>query len=128
MKRVTGIGGIFFKAKDPKKLAKWYAKHLGVEIEGETMSTFLWKDGATKPKPGSTIWAVFPKTTKYFKPSKSPFMINYRVHDLKALLKQLRKERVLIDEKTDQNEYGSFAWVTDPEGNRIELWEPPAGM
>jgi predicted enzyme related to lactoylglutathione lyase len=126
MKRVTGIGGIFFKAKDPEKLAAWYKKHLGVELQGDTMSIFEWKKGASKARPGSTVWTVMPKASKYFKPSKSPFMINYRVDDLVALVKQLRKERVKVEPPQD-SEYGKFAWVMDPEGNRVELWEPPAG-
>jgi predicted enzyme related to lactoylglutathione lyase len=128
MKRVTGIGGIFFKAKDPKKLAAWYRKHLGVEIEHDTMATYKCKAGASRARPGSTVWSVMPKTSKYFKPSKSPFMINYRVDDLHALLKQLRRERVAVDPAVEDTEFGKFGWVMDPEGNRVELWEPPAGM
>jgi len=127
-KRVTGIGGIFFKAKDPKKLAAWYKKHLGIELEGDTVATFRWKAGTSKTRPGTTVWSVMPRTTKYFKPSRSPFMINYRVDDLHALLKQLRKEKVAVDRAVEDTEYGKFGWVMDPGGKRVELWEPPSGM
>ena len=127
MKRVTGIGGIFFKAKDPKKLAAWYQKHLGVDLLSDTVATFKWKTGASRSRPGSTVWSVMPKTSKYFRPSKAPFMINYRVDDLHALLKQLRRERVTVDPAIEESDFGKFGWVMDPEGNRIELWEPPVG-
>ncbi len=127
MKRVTGIGGVFFKARDPKKLAAWYRKHLGIELESDTVATFRWKTAASRTRPGSTVWSVMPRTTKYFRPSKSPFMINYRVDDLLALLRQLRKERVTVDPAVEESEFGKFGWVMDPEGNRVELWEPPSG-
>jgi predicted enzyme related to lactoylglutathione lyase len=126
MKRVTGIGGIFFKANDPQKLLDWYAKHLGITARPDGSVAFSW--GAEKSKPGSTIWAPFPRDTKYFEPSSAPFMINYRVDNLDQLIKELGIEGVEIDPKREQGEFGKFAWIMDPEGNRIELWEPAPGL
>jgi predicted enzyme related to lactoylglutathione lyase len=123
MQRVTGIGGIFFKAKDPEKLYQWYEKHLGIcrESHGDGVS-FRWADD--RAEPGMTVWAIFPSDTKYFNPSASPFMINFRVADLDAVLSTLKSEGVEIDSKREDYDYGRFAWIMDPEGNRIELWEP----
>ena len=125
-KRITGIGGVFFKAKDPSKLMAWYRKHLGVKPESEASSNsiFQWREKDDAKRVGYTVWAIFPHDTKYFDPSGSPFMINYRVHDLDRLLGQLKREGVTVDEKREEYEYGKFGWITDPEGNRIELWEP----
>ena len=127
MKRVTGIGGIFFKSDDPSKLAAWYKKHLGFDVADWGGVSFQEGAGADlKPKRQSHIvWSPFAADTDYFKPSAKPFMINYRVHDLDALLAQLRSEGVEVDEKTEKSEFGYFGWIMDPEGNRIELWEPP---
>jgi catechol 2,3-dioxygenase-like lactoylglutathione lyase family enzyme len=127
MKRVTGIGGIFFKAKDPEKLKAWYRTHLGIESEAWG-AVFHWRDD-----PGSadaaTAWNVFPDETKYFEPSKTPFMINYRVDNLTELLSALRTEGVEVDPKSgEDSDFGKFGWVMDPEGNRVELWEPPAAQ
>ena len=128
MKRVTGLGGIFFKAADPKKMYRWYEKHLGIKpLPDGSCVIFEWRDAKKKNQKGMTLWSIFPKKTKYFRPSRSPFMLNYRVEDLDALLKALRKERVKIDPRRDDSEFGRFAWITDPEGNRIELWQPPKG-
>ena len=126
MKRVTGIGGIFFKAKDKKNMYEWYEKHLGLKPEphGEGVS-LRWRDLDHPEQIGLTAWSVFPEDTKYFDPSHAPFMINYRVDDLDALLEALRAEGVQIDPKREDYDYGRFAWIMDPEGNRIELWEPP---
>jgi predicted enzyme related to lactoylglutathione lyase len=128
MKRVIGIGGIFFKANDPTKLAAWYKKHLGFDVEDWGGVRFY--EGAgdkLEPKRQSHIvWSPFEAKTDYFKPSEKPFMLNYRVHDLDALLAQLRDEGVDVDSKTEKSEFGYFGWVMDPEGNRIELWEPPS--
>lgn len=124
MKRVTGIGGIFFKAQDAVALRSWYREHLGIEVEGDGGYTFDWREVAQPDKIGQTVWSVFPGTTKYFAPSQASFMINYRVEDLDAVLEQLRAEGVEIDERIEEYEYGRFAWIMDPEGNRIELWEP----
>jgi predicted enzyme related to lactoylglutathione lyase len=126
MKRVTGIGGIFFKAQDQEKLYQWYEKHLGIQREpGSQTAALHWREADDPQRPGMTVWALFEKETKYFDPSRAPFMINYRVDDLDALLEALRAEGVEIDPKREDYDYGRFAWIMDPEGNRIELWEPP---
>ena len=125
MKRVTGIGGIFFKAKDPKKLTEWYEKHLGLKEESRGQGVMLrWREVDNPERIGMTVWTVFNDNSRYFDPSRAPFMINYRVDDLDALLQTLRAEGVEIDRREDAD-YGRFAWIMDPEGNRIELWEPP---
>jgi predicted enzyme related to lactoylglutathione lyase len=122
MERVVGVGGIFFKAKDPAKLRAWYRENLGLPGEGDGETMY-----ATEGDPGPfLIWSPFPADTKYFEPSKSPFMINFRVKDLRAMLAQLRAAGATVDEKVQEESYGKFGWVMDPEGNRIELWEPPA--
>ena len=118
MTRVTGIGGIFFKARDPAALQDWYRKHLGMDIQS-------WGGLAFNASDGVTAWSIFPETTKHFAPSAAPFMINYRVADLAALLDALRAEGCAVDDRMDSSEEGKFGWVMDPEGNRIELWEPP---
>jgi predicted enzyme related to lactoylglutathione lyase len=119
VERVLGIGGIFFKARNPKVLAEWYATHLGVPFDaGQTYGTFTATAG------DQTVWSIFPADTTYFAPSTSPFMVNFRVRDVKAMLAQLRDGGVQVDDRVEEYEYGSFGWVTDPEGNRIELWEP----
>ena len=122
MKRVTGIGGIFFKAQDPKSLKEWYKAHLGVDA-GDYGATFDWRDNDDPTKSGQTVWSLFPHDTKYFDPSSAPFMINYRVEDLVGLQAVLRSEGVEVSDVQDDG-YGRFAWASDPEGNRIELWEP----
>ena len=124
MKRVTGIGGVFFKAKDPEKLAAWYKEHLGLEFDSGVSAVFSCPETKEEQKIAQTVWAVFPSDTKYFEPSSAPFMINYRVENLDSLLQQLKDEGVEVDEKTEQYDYGRFGWIMDPEGNRIELWEP----
>jgi predicted enzyme related to lactoylglutathione lyase len=125
MERVTGIGGIFFKAEDPEKMKAWYQKHLGVMAEKDGYVAFQWREANDPDRIGCTVWSLFPGDTKYFDPSPAPFMINYRVADLDALLAQLREEGVQVEDRIEEYEYGRFAWVMDPEGNRIELWEPP---
>ncbi len=126
MKRVIGLGGIFFKAKDPKALYEWYRQHLG--IESAPGAGAKWRDADHPEVPGCNVWAIFPQETKYFGPSQSSFMINFRVENLDELLRLLREEGVEVDPKVDkveESDYGKFAWVMDPEGNRVELWEPP---
>jgi predicted enzyme related to lactoylglutathione lyase len=126
MQRVTGIGGIFFKARDAEVLREWYRRHLGIDVQDWGGTSFRWHD-EQKPEPhGVTVWSIFKDSNKYFDPSPAPFMINYRVSDLMAVLDALRAEGCTVDEKTDTSEFGKFGWVMDPEGNRIELWEPPA--
>lgn len=126
MSRVTGIGGIFFKARDPEALRAWYRDHLGLDIQSWGGVTFRWSD-AEPDRPGVTVWSVFPEDSKYFDPSPAPFMVNYRVSDLARVLAELRAEGCSVDDKVDESDFGKFGWVMDPEGNRVELWEPPAG-
>jgi predicted enzyme related to lactoylglutathione lyase len=127
MKRVTGIGGIFFLAKDPVALRAWYQRHLGIDVQDWGGTAFSWADEAGKPTGGTTVWSIGTAGSDYFAPSASPFMINYRVEDLAALLQALREEGCNVVDKTDDSEFGKFGWVIDPEGNKVELWEPPAG-
>jgi predicted enzyme related to lactoylglutathione lyase len=125
MDRVTGIGGIFFKAHDPKTLFAWYEKHLGIRQVFPQGTVFEWNQGQSETRPGSTIFSVFNADSDYMDPGESSFMINFRVDDLEALLKMLDAEGVKIDPKRENSEYGKFAWVYDPENNKVELWEPP---
>ena len=127
MRRVTGIGGIFFKAKDPVALRDWYRKHLGIDVQEWGGAAFSWADESGQPVKGTTIWSVSAADGDYYAPSTAPFMINYRVADLAAVLHALRAEGCNVLEKTDDSEYGKFGWVIDPEGNKVELWQPPAG-
>jgi predicted enzyme related to lactoylglutathione lyase len=126
MKRVTGIGGVFIKAKDPDALRAWYRTHLGIDVQAWGGAAFAWADDAGQPVKGTTIWSV--GDGEYFAPSTAAFMINYRVTDLAALLQALREEGCNVLDKTDESEYGKFGWVIDPEGNKVELWQPPAGQ
>ncbi len=128
MKRVTGIGGIFFKAKDVKGLSDWYKTHLGVDIKPWGGAAFDWVDDAGKPVGGTTAWNISAMDSDYYAPSTAPFMINYRVADLDALLVALRAEGCNVVGDKQESEYGKFGWVMDPEGNKIELWEPPPGQ
>jgi predicted enzyme related to lactoylglutathione lyase len=123
MKKVTGIGGIFFKCKDPKKMRDWYQTHLGLNTN-QYGAVFEWRQGADTTKKGFTTWSPFAETTKYFEPSQRDFMINYRVENLEALVEQLQKEGVTIVDKIESYDYGKFVHIVDVEGNKIELWEP----
>ncbi len=150
MQRVAGIGGVFFKARDPEALRAWYREHLGLDIQDWGGTSFRWhtardrndaRDGpgggaettaaaasaTDAASEGVTVWSIFPASSTYFDPSNAPFMINYRVTNLAAVLDALRAEGCVVDERTETSEFGSFGWVMDPEGNRIELWEPPRG-
>ena len=127
MKRVTGIGGIFIKAQDPKALTAWYQKHLGIDVEVWGGAVFRWHTPERPEPDGATVWNLFPASSNYFAPSTAPFMVNYRVDDLHALLAALRVEGCRVEDKTEESEYGKFGWVIDPAGNKIELWQPPAG-
>jgi predicted enzyme related to lactoylglutathione lyase len=128
MRRVTGIGGIFMKANDPKALCAWYQKHLGIDVQDWGGTAFTWTDSAGNPTKGTTVWSVGSAEGKQFAPSKSTFMVNYRVEDLGGLLKALREEGCDVFDKTDDSEFGKFGWVMDPEGNKVELWQPPEGQ
>ncbi len=123
MARITGIGGIFLRARDPKALSAWYAEHLGVQLSAYGGATFLWTDEVPAGT-GMTTWSVFPEDTPYFGPGNQCAMINYRVDDLDALLTQLAAAKVTIDPHREDASYGRFAWIVDPEGNRLELWQP----
>ncbi len=123
MARVTGIGGVFLKARDPKALAAWYAQNLGIEIADYGGASFLWSDELPAGT-GQTTWMLFPDSTKHFGDPAQRAMINYRVDDLEGLLTKLRAANVSIDPHQEAASYGKFAWIVDPEGNRVELWEP----
>jgi predicted enzyme related to lactoylglutathione lyase len=126
VKRVTGVGGIFIRAKDPVKLRAWYKTHLGIDVQEWGGMAFRWVDEEEKPIGGTTVWSV--GEGENFAPSTAPFMVNYRVADLLGLVAQLRAEGCNVLDQVDQSEYGKFGWVMDPEGNKVELWEPPEGQ
>jgi len=128
MRRVTGIGGIFFKAKDPAALRAWYQRHLGIDVQAWGGAAFRWTDEQGAPVAGTTIWSVGSAEGDAFAPSTAPFVVNYRVEDARALAEVLRREGCNVLEKIDESEYGIFAWVIDPEGNKCELWQPPPGQ
>jgi predicted enzyme related to lactoylglutathione lyase len=128
MQRVTGIGGIFFKANDPTMLRAWYQRHLGIDVQDWGGAVFRWADAGGNATSGTTVWNIAAADGTYFAPSAAPFMINYRVADLHRLIGTLRAEGCRVLDKTEQSEYGKFAWVLDPEGNKVELWEPPRGQ
>ncbi len=127
MKRVVGIGGVFIKSKNPEALKAWYKTHLGMDIQDWGGVMFQWSTPENPNPDGATVWSVFDASSTYFNPSKASFMINYRVENLHAVLKALRAEGCEVDEKTEESEFGKFGWVMDPDGNRVELWEPPQG-
>jgi len=122
MKKVTGIGGIFFKCEDPKKMNEWYAQKLGFPVE-QYGTMFRWRDNENPDKECTTVWSPFKNDTKYFEPSKKDFMINYRVENLEALVQQLKDEGVTVVDEIASYDYGKFVHILDPEGNAIELWE-----
>ncbi|WP_020403318.1 VOC family protein [Gracilimonas tropica] len=122
-KRVTGIGGIFFKSKDPQASKEWYKKHLGIN-SGKYGGTFEWRHAQAPDKKGFTAWSVFDQNTEYTNPSEKDFMINYRVENLEELLKALKEEGVEVVGEMEVFEYGKFGWIMDPNGIKIELWEP----
>ena len=128
MKRVTGIGGIFFKAKDAPALQAWYKRHLGIDVQAWGGTAFRWSDADGKPAGGTTVWSIGPEDGDSYAPSKASFMVNYRVADLHALVAALKAEGCHVLDKIDDSEYGTFAWVIDPEGNKVELWQPPEGQ
>lgn len=121
MAKVIGLGGIFFRSRDPGALRDWYAKHLGI-----AMSDYGASFAEDAARPGSTLWAPFGPETNYFAPSTKEFMLNFRVDDLDALLARLRTDGVEVDPNVHEDENGRFGWIMDPEGTRIELWQPPS--
>ena len=120
MQRVVGVGGIFFKARHPEALRAWYKTHLGIDVQDWGGTTFPWNRAD-----GMTVWSISPEASETFGPSRSSFMVNYVVEDLHAVLAALRSEGCEVDAKVDESDFGKFGWVMDPEGNRIELWQPP---
>ena len=122
MKRVAGIGGLFFKSDNPEKIRKWYSNHLGIKMQDQHRAVFTWGKEGTEEK-GSPVWSPFKKTTTYFQPSEKEFMFNYRDDNLEALLAVLKEKGVQIVGEMEVYEYGKFGWIMDPEGNKIELWE-----
>jgi len=128
MKRVTGIGGVFLKSSDPQRLREWYRRHLGIESEEWGGTAFRWKSPDNPQGDGTTVWSAFDAASNYFEPSMSPFMVNYRVAELRPLLAALREEGCNVIDKLDESEFGKFGWVVDPDGNKVELWEPPPGQ
>ena len=128
MARVTGIGGVFFKARDPQRLADWYRAHLGMNVEAWGGVAFRWVTDDNPEGVGTTVWSPFAADTTYFAPSHAPFMINYRVQDLHGLLAALRAEGCRVQDDVEESEFGKFGWVIDAEGNKLELWQPPDGQ
>ncbi|HYM95271.1 MAG TPA: VOC family protein [Chitinophagaceae bacterium] len=124
MKRVTGIGGVFVKAKEPKALAAWYDKYLGFSFGENLYVTFNGINENNAAVGGNTVFSFLKEDSKYFDPSDSSFMINFRVEDLRSLLEKLKEEGVEIVGEILEGEYGKFGWIMDPEENKIELWEP----
>jgi predicted enzyme related to lactoylglutathione lyase len=127
MERVMGVGGIFFKAADKVALGAWYRDNLGVPVESWGGASFSWADHDPRGD-AQTVWSPFASDTTYFAPSTSGFMVNFRVSDLHATLDQLRANGCDVDDKVDEADFGAFGWVMDPEGNRVELWQPPSGQ
>jgi len=124
MAKVTGIGGVFFKSSgDRAALVEWYRKHLGLPLEDFGGAIFRWPNDPGQDG-GLTVWHVAAKDSKWFSPSESSFMINYRVDDLDALLEQLRADGIAILQGPESHENGKFAWIMDPDGNKLELWQP----
>jgi predicted enzyme related to lactoylglutathione lyase len=125
MARVTGVGGVFLRSRDTKALAKWYAENLGIKLTDFNGFAFPWSDEVPAGS-GMTAWSAFPEDSTYLGESTQQFMVNYRVDDLDALLKELEAKGVWIDPKRQDEVYGKFAWIKDCDGNRLELWEPAA--
>jgi predicted enzyme related to lactoylglutathione lyase len=128
MKRVTGVGGVFFKAQNAASLRDWYKRHLGIDVQSWGGAAFDWTDAEGKPVAGTTAWSIDSAQSERFAPGAPPFMINYRVHDLRALVQALKEEGCNVLDRIDDSEYGIFGWVIDPEGNKVELWQPPVGQ
>jgi predicted enzyme related to lactoylglutathione lyase len=125
MERVQGIGGVFLRSKDREALAFWYRDNLGVPVDAAWFGgSFEWA-AQDRADSASTIWSVFAPDTEYFGAARKDFMINFRVRDLDAMLAQLRAAGADVDAKIEDSDFGRFGWVTDPEGNRVELWQPP---
>ena len=122
--KVNGIGGVFFKSADPKALCRWYDKHLGTRFGDNEFTTFRFRQRDNKEHIGSLTFSAFKSTSEYFAPSVKDYMFNFRVNNLDIMLQRLKEEGVYVFEKTENFDYGKFGWIMDPEGNKIELWEP----
>jgi predicted enzyme related to lactoylglutathione lyase len=125
MAKVTGIGGVFFKSDDPERLYAWYEEHLGLRRNPDGAVVLPWRHADDPEKTGMTVWSIFPRGTDYFGPTDRHSMVNYIVDDLDGMVEALRAAGAHVDDRREESQYGRFAWVTDPEGNRVELWEPP---
>ena len=125
MAKVTGIGGVFFYAQDPQALRDWYKTHLGIDVQPWGGAAFDWQDADGKPAAGTTAWLIGDAASGQFAPGRANFMVNYRVDDLDALLQALREAGCTVLDRSDDPDYGKFGWVLDPEGNKVELWQPP---
>ena len=126
MAKALGIGGVFFKSKNPRKLGAWYRKHLGIDVQEWGGAQFQWEQAPKSARERFTVWSPFASDTRYFAPSREPYMINFIVDDLEGLIASLLKSRIPIDKKgIEVSEFGRFAWIIDPEGRKLELWEPP---
>jgi predicted enzyme related to lactoylglutathione lyase len=126
MAKVIGIGGVFFWSGDPERLYNWYEKHLGLHRTPGGVVLFPWRQAEGEGPDRMTVWSLFPKDADYFGPAKPAFMVNYIVDDLDGMVADLRAAGAAVEDRQEESEYGRFAWVTDPEGNRVELWQPPA--
>ena len=124
MAKVIGIGGVFFRSGEPKQLCAWYEKHLGLQRSPHGAVLFPWRQANDEGTERLTVWSLFPKDTAYFGPANPAFMVNYIVDDLDGMVADLRAAGAQVEDKVEEYDYGRFAWVTDPEGNRIELWQP----
>jgi predicted enzyme related to lactoylglutathione lyase len=123
MQKITGVGGVFFKARDAKSLMEWYEQHLGLQFQHGFIQ-FNWADEPDHMPPGITTFSIFKEDSKHFSPSEKPYMINFRVSDLQALLTELKEKGVTIIGEMQEYDYGKFGSIVDPEGNKIELWQP----
>lgn len=124
MQKVTGIGGVFIKCGDVKMLSAWYQKYLGIDFGNNTYADFKWLDKNNPGSEGHTVFSLFKQDSTYFNPSEKPFMINFRVNNLEELMTELKSEGVTVAGEIEVYTYGKFAWIIDPEGNKIELWQP----
>ncbi len=125
MAKVLGVGGVFLKSDDPQTLQAWYERHLGLRGQPGGPVIFPWRHADTG-RPGMTVWSLFPRQTDYFGPGGQAVMVNYIVDDLDGMVADLRAAGAQVEDSQEESEYGRFGWVTDPEGNRIELWQPPS--
>jgi len=127
MAKVLGVGGVFFKSPDPAKLFRWYSQWLGLPVETESGVTFVSFSPLGMPSKGYTVWSAFPSHSSYFSPSEHEFMFNFVVDDLEQALSQVKAGNAQVVGDIEINDYGRFGWFMDPDGNKVELWQPPDG-